>query len=57
VHGPSIPPLRGYVCCPDTDRPTGRLRYKTRGHITMHVATGEAQVTPREMRLREDVAM
>ena len=32
------------------DRPPGRLRYKARGHVTMHAATGEVQVTPREMR-------
>jgi len=35
------------------DRQLG-LRYKARGHITMHAATGEAPVTSREMRLRSD---
>src|SRR5680860_139434 len=32
--------------------PAGRLRYKARGHITMHAATDEAPMTPREMRHR-----
>jgi len=34
---------------PQLDRPPGRLRYKARGHITLHAATGEAPMTQREM--------
>jgi hypothetical protein len=34
---------------PVIDRPPGRFRYvKAAGHFTMHAATGEAPVTPRE---------
>src|ERR1035437_2357817 len=57
VIGMSVRPMALSWCpvndrCPVTDPHwlPGRLRYKARGHVTMHAATGEAQVTPREMR-------
>jgi hypothetical protein len=38
------------VAVPFGDRPKGRLRCKAPGHVTTHAASGEAPLTPREMR-------